>query len=187
MKMFQVMVVGLLLSVTGCATLSREECLYGDWFGIGIRDGREGEEAKRFINHQDACYEYGARPDKQQYLAGRERGLQEYCQLDNAITTGLRGHRYQSVCPPPIHNVFLRYNDAAYQVYQQREELESLNSSLLGKENSLRDKKLSDKDRHSIRDEIRNMDRKRQQLRDDLYSAEQQLDRLIEDTRKYRY
>lgn len=187
MHFFKVIAVGLLLSTAGCASLSREECLYADWTGLGIKDGREGEEASRFIKHQEACRQYGVSPDKQEYLAGREQGLQDYCQLENAIETGLRGLRYQSVCPSAIHNTFQRYNDTAYQVYQKREELKSLDSSISGKENSLQDKKLTDKNRRTIRDEIRNMDIKRQQLRDELYSAERQLDRLMDDARKYHW
>ena len=187
MKIFKCFALGLLLVTTGCATLSREECLYGDWTGLGIKDGRDGNEASRFINHQDACRQYGIIPDKRQYLAGREQGLQNYCQLENAIETGLRGNRYQSVCPAAIHNTFQRYNDAAYWVYQKRGELKSLSNSISSKENALLDKKLTDKNRHAIRDEIRNMDTKRQQLRDDLYSAERQLDRLMEDARKYHW
>lgn len=187
MNLFKVIAVGLLFLTTGCASLSREECLYGDWASLGVKDGREGEEASRFIRHQDACRQYGVNPDKQEYLAGREQGLQDYCQLENAIETGLHGLRYQSVCPPAIHNTFQRYNDTAYQVYQKREELKSLDNSIISKENLLLDKKLTDKNRHAIRDEIRNMDRNRQQLRDDLYSAERQLDRLMDDARKYHW
>lgn len=187
MNVFKIMVTGLFLTTAGCASLSREECLYGDWTGVGVKDGREGEDASRFIRHQDACRQYGVSPDKQEYLAGREQGLQQYCQLENAIETGLQGHRYQSVCPAEIDSTFRRYNDTAYRVYQQREELKSLDSSILSKENALLDKKLSDKERQAIRAEIRNQDQKRQQLRDELYSAERQLDRLMDDARKYHW
>ena len=62
-----------------------------------------------------------------------------------------------------------------------------MDSSIVSKESSLQDKKLTDKNRRAIRDEIRNMDIKRQQLRDDLYSAERQLDRLMDDARKYHW
>lgn len=183
MKFSTVVLIGWVLSSTGCASLNREDCLYGDWLGIGIKDGREGLEASRFVLHQDACRQYSVSPDKQQYLAGREQGLQLYCQLDNAIETGLRGNRYQSVCPAEIDSLYRRYNETAYQVYQQKEALKSLDSVLSSKESALLDKKLSDKKRQMIRAEIMDLDRKRQALRDDLYSAERQLDRLIHEGR----
>lgn len=186
MKFLKFVVTGLIIVNTGCASLSREECLYGDWFGLGIKDGRAGEEASRFISHQDACRQYAVSPDKQQYLAGREQGLQQYCQLDNAIELGLHGVRYQSVCPPEIDKAFRYYNETAYQVYQQQEALRSLDNSLQDKENALQDKKLSDKARQHIREEIRELDRKRHYLRDDLYSAERQLDRLIDEGKLHR-
>ena len=179
MKTLKIVTISLILTTTGCASLSREDCLYGDWFGIGITDGREGAIASNFVRHQDACRSHGVEPDKAQYLAGREQGLQQYCQLDNAIDIGLRGIRYQSVCPTALDVAMRRYNDTAYQVYQQRKSLKDLDEPLASKEKSLQDKKLSDKARQVIRDEIRSLDRKRPYLRDDLYSVEQQLDRLI--------
>lgn len=186
MKLLKVFIMGLAVSNVGCASLSREDCLYGDWFGVGIKDGRAGEEASRFIRHQDACRQYAVIPDKQQYLAGRDQGLQQYCQLDNAIELGLRGERYQSVCPAESDKNFRYYHQTAYQVYQQKEALKSLDSSLQDKEKALQDRKLADKARQNIRDEIRMLDRKRQYLRDDLYSAERQLQRLIDESRLYR-
>jgi hypothetical protein len=183
MRFLRTLLIGLLTLTTGCATLTREECLYGDWFGVGLKDGREGEDASRFINHQDACRQYNVIPDKQQYLAGREQGLQQYCQLDNAIELGLRGVRYQSVCPSDLDKSFRYYNNTAYQVYQQQEALKSLDSSLSEKEHALQDKKLSHKERQNIRNEIRDLDSKRLRLRDDLHAAEVQLDRLMEELR----
>jgi len=169
--------------LSSCASLSREECLYGDWFALGVQDGRAGQVASQVVFHQDACKNYGVKVDKARYLAGREQGLQQYCQLNNALDTGLRGQRYQAVCPAQIDADFRYYNETAYQVYESRSALKSLDSSLSDKENSLTDKKLSDKQRQNIRSQIRRLDDERRVLRDDLYNAERQLDRLIEETR----
>jgi hypothetical protein len=187
MRIIKLSVFCLCLINVGCASLSREECLYGDWFNVGLKDGRNGEDASRMIRHQDACTKYGVSPDKAQYLAGREQGLQEYCRLDNAIALGLRGERYQSVCPTAQDRNFRYYNEVAYQVYQSRESLKSLDDSLLTKERALQDKKLTDKARQNLRDEIRDLDRQRQSLRNDLYSAERQLDRLMEELNRFNH
>jgi len=174
----------ILSSISGCATLSREDCLQGSWFELGLNDGRMGRTFKRLGQHQKACLEYGIYLDKEQYNTGRKEGLQDYCRLDNAIDLGLQGRRYQSVCPSNIHTTFLRYNQAAYDVYQCQEDLESLDDDLFDKENSLLNSKLSDDDRSIIRVDIHDLDRKRQRLRDELYSRERQLEYLM-DNRRY--
>jgi hypothetical protein len=109
-----------LLSLTGCsnATLSREDCLRGDWFALGVQDGSLGNTLGEFNLHQQACVEYGITPDRKQYLAGREKGLADYCKLENAVTFGLNGHLYQSVCPKEINEAFRKQNLAAYNLYQ---------------------------------------------------------------------
>jgi len=181
MKWLKIIFLANLFSlVNSCATLSREDCMQGAWFELGLRDGRLGKTFTRLGQHQKACLEYGIRLDNNQYNAGREQGLQDYCQLDNAIEMGLQGHRYQSVCPSEIHATFLRYNRAAYEVYRCQEDLENLDDELIDKENSLLSNKLTDDNRSKIRVDIRDLDRERQKIRDDLYSRERRLDYLIE-------
>ncbi len=186
MKYFRYCILtAALLSIGGCATLSREDCIQGAWYDIGLRDGRSGTSFNRLGQHQKACLEYGIRIDTAAYNAGREDGLHDYCQLDNAVEMGLSGHRYQSVCPPEIDRLFRRYNQAAYDVYQCREELEKLDDELYSKENRLLDSKLSDDERSKVRHHIRKLDRERQRLRDELYSSERRLDRLLDEQHHY--
>ena len=174
-----IFLASLLSLINSCATLSREDCMQGAWFELGLRDGRKGKTFTHLGQHQKACLEYGIRLDKNQYNAGREQGLQDYCLLDNAIEMGLQGRRYQSVCPIEIHATFLRYNQAAYEVYRCQEDLENLDDELFDKENSLLSNKLTDDARSTIRVDIRDLDRERQKIRDDLYSRERRLDNLI--------
>ncbi len=180
------MIVNLLL-LNSCETLSKEECLHGSWYELGVKDGRIGKTLDLLGRHQHACAEYGVQVNESEYRAGRIQGLSSYCQLNNAFDTGLRGERYQSVCPREIDAVFDRYNDAAYQVYQQREHLKSLDNSLMSKESSLSSKKTSDDKKAHIRDEIRKLDRERQNLRDRLYTMEHRLDQLIDESRHYQF
>lgn len=170
----------------GCATLSREECARGDWFGLGIDDGRAGETMSRLNDHQKACFEYGISVNNEAYFAGREQGLTDYCQLDNAFRVGLSGHRYHHVCPPAIDSTFEHYHSAAFAVYEDRTEMESLDNELSSSENYLHDRKLTDKERARVRNDIRDLDRKRDRLRDDLYYHEQQLDNLRREANSYR-
>jgi hypothetical protein len=181
---FSLLIITLVF-INGCATLSREDCLQGSWFNLGLRDGRAGATYNRLGQHQKACLEYGVSINTKHYNEGREQGLEDYCQIDNAVEMGLNGHRYQSVCPPEIHRVFQRYNQAAYDVYQCKEDLEKLDDKLYSKENKLLSSKLSDDERSKIRTKLRNLDRKRERLRDDLRSSERILDRLLDTRRSY--
>ncbi|MGZ5523483.1 MAG: DUF2799 domain-containing protein [Methylomonas sp.] len=183
-------ITGALLSaivMAGCATLSQEDCRRGDWYGLGIKDGFAGEPVSRLYEHSKACYEYGIAVQNDAYLAGREQGLRDYCRLDNAFTVGLSGRPYHHVCPPAIDGLFARYHAAAYAVHQDRAELDGIDSELSSKEHQLRDKKLSDRDRHKIHDDIRSLDRKHDRFRDELYYHERQLEDLRREAQSYRW
>ena len=108
-----------LLSLIGCSnmTLSREDCLRGDWNALGVQDGLAGKTKGELNLHKEACFEYGIIPDENQYFVGRETGLLDYCKLENAVTTGLSGHLYQSVCPKEVDAAFRQQNLAAYNLY----------------------------------------------------------------------
>lgn len=172
--------------LSGCATLSEEDCRRGDWFGVGIRDGRAGEISSRLSDHVKACYEYGIAINNEAYFSGREQGLHDYCRIDNAFSVGLSGHRYQHVCPPSIDGLFGRYHSAAFAIYEHRAELDRLDQEISSKESSLHNKKLNDGDRKRIRSDLRDMDRRYHYLRDDLYYHERQLDDLRREAQSYR-
>jgi len=100
-----------LLMVTlsyGCASLSKEECLTGNWNGIGYKDGANGESASRLSEHQKACSEHKVNIDSNAYRAGRDRGLEQvYCKPRNAYQLGLSGKGYGNVCPSRLNVKFL--------------------------------------------------------------------------------
>ncbi len=175
--------LAVVLMVTGCATLSREQCQRGDWYSIGMADGQAGEPVSRLDRHVRACSQYGIAVNDQQYRQGRTQGLVDYCQLDNAFDTGLRGVRYQGVCPPAIDALFDRYNWAAYNVYQIRKEINEVEDQIRYRENRLYDRSLSDDDRRQLRYTLRDLDIRRDRLRYERYRAERYLDRLMDDAR----
>lgn len=168
----------LFLALTGCATLSRDECQTVDWEDLGLRDGQAGYSRGRLAQHREACQEYGIVPNQQAYNAGRTRGLIDYCALDNALREGLAGRRYQGVCPGPIDRDFRALNEAAYAVHEGRREMEAIADRIDNLERALRKDKVSDKRRGRVRDDIRDLDRELGRRRDDLRWKERDLDRL---------
>ena len=173
----------LILLLAGCATLSREQCQQGDWFGIGMTDGLGGEQASRLEQHVRACAEYGLPVDRQHYFAGRDQGLREYCRYANAFVTGLAGSRYQHVCPPAIDATFAHYNQAAYEVYRIKQELASVDGQISSVEDRLRDSGLSKDRRRELRQELRELDRRYDRLRADLHDSQRYLEHLMDESR----
>ncbi|PIE20558.1 MAG: hypothetical protein CSA61_01335 [Neptuniibacter caesariensis] len=79
----------LVLAGSGCASLSREECVTGDWYGIGYRDGIQGQVESHVSGHQEACSAYQIKLDLDDYIRGREQGLKIYCKPDNGYRQGV--------------------------------------------------------------------------------------------------
>ena len=48
-------VLGSMILLSSCATLSKQECLVGDWQAIGYNDGVAGYQSERLASHAKAC------------------------------------------------------------------------------------------------------------------------------------
>jgi hypothetical protein len=184
MKLLGLLVVVMVLS--GCATLNVEQCLRGDWYGIGLADGRDGRPADdRLDRHMLACARHGVRVDVQVYLEGHAQGLLDYCRIDNAFDTGLRGRRYQHVCPPEIDPLFDRYNRAAYRVYEIRRQLDSAERWFFNSEYRILNRNLTKDNRRRLRADIRELDWRRDRLRYELFKSERYLFFLMDEARDW--
>ncbi len=89
----------LLLALTGCASLSKEECLSGNWEEIGFRDGTNGRTSDYLQSHIKACEKAGVRPVQSLWEKGRIRGLPAYCVPEKAYSEGREGRSLSAVCP----------------------------------------------------------------------------------------
>jgi hypothetical protein len=96
-----------ILTLGGCASLSRNDCAAGDWYGIGQRDGANGYPEERFADHAAACVAHGVTPDRGQWLDGRERGLERFCTARHAFDVGASNSSYAGVCAGPTEEDFL--------------------------------------------------------------------------------
>ncbi len=90
--------IGFTLALTGCATLSKEECLSGNWEEIGFRDGTNGKTGAFLQSHAKACEKTGVRPVQSLWEQGRQRGLPVYCVPSKAYSEGRRGRSLNVVC-----------------------------------------------------------------------------------------
>lgn len=88
----------LVILPCACATLSKDECLNGDWYGIGYRDGVTGCYPDYIAKHQKACSKFSIAPDYSTWEKGRQDGLKHYCTKSNAYRLGEQGLSFNSVC-----------------------------------------------------------------------------------------
>ena len=168
---FLLLLLGLL---GGCATIPEEQCAKVEWYDLGVKDGLAGYvAADRLVRHRDACAGVKIVPDEKRYRQGYQVGLAEYCQPENAVQEGLKGRSYANVC----NQTFKLIHQAAYDVYSLKRRIDTNLTAVRGKEAELRDEKTSASRRNQLRSEIRDLDRQRETLRDDLFSAERELER----------
>lgn len=96
----------LAASLSGCATLSKEECLYADWFQIGLEDGSAGKTVATLGQHRKACAKAGVTPNLEEYERGHNQGLLRYCNYNNGLNLGSRGRSLPQFCPQEVRTEF---------------------------------------------------------------------------------
>ncbi len=127
-KTLSMCVIFTLLS--GCATLSKEECMTGNWEAIGYGDGAAGRSAQRISEHNKACAKVGVAPDYQAWRKGREQGLTQYCTANNAYQMGLRGQPLNAVCVGSNMLKLDEMNQAGLQYYGLTKQLKQEQNQL---------------------------------------------------------
>ncbi len=166
--------VSLVALLSACASMSEKECLTANWTDQGYRDGRDGYPLSRLQDHREACSAVRVVPDSQQYQAGREVGIREYCSPANAVREGRLGRSYRNSCPMELDRSFRHYHELGYQVYSVEQRLDSLNNEMRRKQREL-EKEKDDAKRNALRRELRRLDDRLAQARRDLDHEERRL------------
>lgn len=118
-------------ALSGCASLSKKECLAGDWYAVGVRDGAAGAGEDRLLEHAAACLDHGVRADRERWEAGREAGLVRYCTVHGGFSAGERGDAYRGVCGP-AEGEFLRGYSLGEELHRRRSRLDWLDGEIRG-------------------------------------------------------
>jgi hypothetical protein len=127
----------ILGSLSGCATMSSDECMTSDWSAIGYEDGARGYTTDRFGQHRKACAKHGVTPDFSAYKNGRDQGLIEYCRPNRGFRVGSNGGSYNGVCSVNMEADFLDAYNAGYHLYTLRSNVNRATSAIHSKENEL--------------------------------------------------
>ncbi|VEJ08835.1 DUF2799 domain-containing protein [Actinobacillus delphinicola] len=113
------------LSACTYQSLTKEQCLSGDWRGIGYQDGLLGQYPDRIVEHAEACAETGVRPNISAWQQGRAEGLVYYCTEDNFYRLGINGQAMHYVCDkakmPQLQKVYRQ----AYEEYDLQQKIYS--------------------------------------------------------------
>lgn len=172
--------------LAACATVSREECLTGDWFQLGLQDGQQGRAPERLEEHQRACGRVGVVIESQTYFAGRTEGLVSYCTPQSGYQVAANREPYLNVCPVETEPRFLEgfvlgqivgearrvVELAERQVRQERDEIASLENEL----EELRDEIVNTNDadeRRRLNTEARNVELEIELAEADLEDAQE--------------
>jgi hypothetical protein len=133
--------VGAMLAAAllgGCSSgLDKDQCQTADWNTIGFEDGLNGLPAERIGVHRVACAKHQVAPNLAAYTAGRERGIQDYCEPRNGFRVGLYGRTYANVCPETSEAPFVDAYRMGRQIYAARAELRNTQSRLQAAKNGL--------------------------------------------------
>jgi hypothetical protein len=173
-------------ALAGCATMSKEACLQGDWAGVGFKDGEAGRAQSRLDDHAKACAKAGVVPDAAPYFAAREQGLKLYCTPDRGFSEGRTGQSYAGVCPPGPERGFLvgyadgqlvnaavsRLSEAESDRQSADHRAEKRDREARGVEDELTNPKLNDEQKHELRDRLNRLRSERRQAVEDGRRAE---------------
>jgi Protein of unknown function (DUF2799) len=118
-----ILTAGVLVAVaalSGCNSMSAQECQATDWRTVGYEDGVNGYTGDRIGRYRNACSEHGVTPDLAEYQAGREHGLRDFCKPVNGFHVGARGGGYSGVCPGELDAPFVEAYQTGRHLYTLR-------------------------------------------------------------------
>ena len=136
-KILNIVLVMALAGLSGCASMSADECLAVDWATIGFEDGSRGYTADRVGNHRKACAKHGVTADLAAYQRGHAQGLETFCQPGRGFNFGVNGGGYNGVCPAHLEQDFLEAYSAGHKLYSLRSSLNQANSLINSKETEI--------------------------------------------------
>ncbi len=171
------LVVLILMSLSGCASLSERECLEADatsWENIGYEDGYSGYHPDRRLKaHYEACSELGVFPHRESYMTGWFRGVRGYCTPERAYEVGVSGSRGNpEICPDGTDFLFRENVELGLRIHELKREMDVVYHEIEDLERKLDDAKLDKHVRRDIRDRIRYRDDELSDLRWRLMEAQ---------------
>lgn len=98
--------LGSMVILSGCSSISQQECEMGDWYSIGVNDGKSGADSKQFNRYQKDCANHGITADFSKYQQGYQQGLVFYCDYSHGEAHGRSGASYNTACSGNLETQF---------------------------------------------------------------------------------
>jgi len=181
-------------ALSGCASMSSEECANSDWAAIGYEDGSRGYTTDRFGSRRKACAKHGVTADFKAYQEGREEGLVEFCQPSRGYNLGASGGTYYGVCDVAMEEEFLDAYRVGAQLHSLRSNVNSANSRIYSKEAELKriKEKIRAKEAELISEDVTVQDRvlllaDLKELSERTGELEAEIEKLVADKARYEY
>jgi len=108
----------LSIGLSGCASISKDECLAGNWSDIGYKDGVNGRARGKLADYTKSCGKYDVTPDRSAYLTAYDQGLVKYCTYEQGFELGENGNSFNQVCADNPASGFAQGYDAGRAVYE---------------------------------------------------------------------
>lgn len=118
--------VFLLHLLTGCATMTVEECNVADWRAQGSTDARSNYPTDRLKRHLMSCKHADVMVDEAAYLGGYEEGARAFCIPKNAFEHGRAGYRVRTDCPDDVYRWVRAAFLAGHGIYNAEREIRNL-------------------------------------------------------------
>jgi len=184
----------VIVALSGCASMSSEECANSDWVAVGYEDGSRGLTTDKFGSRRKACAKHGMTADFQAYQQGRAEGLVEFCQPSRGYNLGVSGGTYHGVCDVAMEEEFLDAYRVGNQLHSLRSNVSGANSAIYYKEAELdrTREKIRTKEAALISDDVTTQDRilllaDLKELSERTGELDAQIEDLIADKARYEY
>jgi outer membrane murein-binding lipoprotein Lpp len=116
--------------LSGCASISKDECMIGDWYSLGVNDGQRGVLATQFRQYQKECAEYGVQPDFKAYNQGHSQGLVSYCDYPHGEAHGRSGAEYNTACTGKLEPEFRQGYQVGIRWYKAKKVVDDIASAI---------------------------------------------------------
>lgn len=169
--------LGALLCFAGCAPMSESDCQTVNWSQRGIDDGTRGYSRDSYLQYTQDCQQYSVSVNAEDYLAGWDSGIQNYCSRDNGWKVGNNGGTYSKNCPSEIEAEFYSAYQLGRNVSQRKAESQNIQNEL----NEVRD----DLSRENLSDDKRKrLKREKKRLKDELEEAQAESYKAVSEARR---
>lgn len=120
-----------------CATMSPKECKTADWREVGYSDALNGKQVQ-LSGHRDACAKVKITPDTSRYMSGYKAGERQFCNYDNGLKLGKKGHSAHNLCASPgLGREFFEGYDKGKRIYDVDKKIKDKESEIEKIENKI--------------------------------------------------